>query len=210
MLLTEAAECGAGVLRRLQSDAMALAEAAREALQIIHVDPNTGNDNGDACGRGCYKCLLSYANQPDHEKIDRREVVDLLLQLSRAHVAPDDAAPVTPLPAPFEPGDVAPGGSAPAVTPVVVPATERAAAFLQHLESRGLGLPTRGEGEVGGLLVDFVYDSPLAVVVVHDDFAQVTAQDLAFDGYQVVTVALDREFDDVIREHPSGFGEAVQ
>ncbi|PPF18484.1 DEAD/DEAH box helicase [Rathayibacter sp. AY1A4] len=210
LLLTEAAEGGAGVLRRLQSETTALADAAREALQIIHVDPITGSDNKDACGRGCYKCLLSYANQPDHEKIDRRQVVNLLLQLSQALVAPDDAAPITPPSVPLEPSDAPAGDSAPASAPVTAPAAERAAAFLQHLQSRVLRLPNRGEGEVGGLLVDFVYDSPLAVVVVHDDLAQVNAQDLAFDGYQVVTVALDREFDDVIREHPSVFGEAVQ
>ncbi len=60
------------------------------------------------------------------------------------------------------------------------------------------------------MLVDFVYDAPLAVVVVHDDIAQVDARDLAFDGYQVVTVGLESDFNDVIREHPSVFGEAVQ
>lgn len=195
LLLTEAAEGGAGVLRRLQSDATALAEAAREALRIIHVDPDTGTDLDGACGAGCYKCLLSYSNQMDHERIDRRVVIPLLLDLARATVHPDDTVPVTPPPAP---------------TTIPAPATERAAAFLRHLESRGVRLPSRGEGKVGGLLVDFVYENPLAVIVVHDDSLQVNATDLAFDGYQVVTVRLDRDFDDVISEHPSVFGEAVQ
>lgn len=203
LLLTEAAEGGAGVLRRLQSDVTALSDAARESLRIIHVDPDTGADLEGACGAGCYRCLLSYSNQMDHERIDRRVVVPLLLQLSRATVRPDETTTVTPPPAPSG-HDLSDGAAA-----VPVPEAERAAAFLSHLERRGARLPSRGEGEVGGMLVDFVYDTPLAIVVVHDDIAQVDATDLAFDGYQVVTVGLDRDFDDVIREHPSVFGEAV-
>lgn len=210
LLLTEAAEGGAGVLRRLQSEATAIAEAAREALQIIHVDPTTGDDDANACGRGCYRCLLSYSNQPEHEKIDRRQIVGLLLQLSRAHVAPDASRPAPGAVAPAETQDKPSNGALSSDMAEASPVAERAAAFLRHLESRGLRLPNRGEGEVGGLLVDFAYNSPLAVVVVHDDVMQLDAQDLTFDGYLVVTVGLDREFDDVIREHPSVFGEATQ
>ena len=29
--------------------------------------------DGEACVRGCYRCLLSYFNQPDHELIDQNE-----------------------------------------------------------------------------------------------------------------------------------------
>ncbi|UXW85679.1 DEAD/DEAH box helicase [Microbacterium azadirachtae] len=206
LLLTEAAEGGAGVLRRLQSDATALADAAREALRILHVDPETGLDTDDACGAGCYKCLLSYSNQMDHERIDRRTVVPLLRDLASSRVQSDDPEPVT-LPTALA-DDFATESSEASL--IATPEAERAAAFLRHLEFRGLRLPSHGEGEVGGLLVDFVYDSPLAVVVVHDDMMKVDASDLAFDGYQVVTVGLDRDFDDVIREHPSVFGEAVQ
>ena len=46
--------------------------------------PNAG------CVKGCYRCLLSYYNQPDHELIDRTdpEVLEILLRLARADVAP--------------------------------------------------------------------------------------------------------------------------
>ena len=64
MLLTEAAEGGAGVLRRLVDEPDALARVARQALEIIHYDPDTGADLDHAagaterCERGCYDCLL--------------------------------------------------------------------------------------------------------------------------------------------------------
>ena len=38
---------------------------------------------GAECVKGCYRCLLSYYNQPDHELIDRTD-------RSRAPAAPSD------------------------------------------------------------------------------------------------------------------------
>jgi ATP-dependent helicase YprA (DUF1998 family) len=92
MLLTEAAEGGAGVLSRLIDEPDALARVARRALQIIHYDPDSGVDLGHApgarerCERGCYDCLLSYANQYEHTRVDRHTVVSLLQQLLRSDV----------------------------------------------------------------------------------------------------------------------------
>ena len=42
------------------------------------------------CVEGCYRCLLSYYNQPDHELIDRTDddVLRVLLRLARGEVAP--------------------------------------------------------------------------------------------------------------------------
>jgi len=42
---------------------------------------------------GCYRCLLSYYNQPDHELIDRRreEAIAILLSLARAGASEDAA-----------------------------------------------------------------------------------------------------------------------
>jgi len=93
MLFTEAAEGGAGVLGRLVEEPDALARVARRALTIIHYNPDTGADQDRAegsperCERGCYDCLLSYANQYEHSRIDRHVVVPLLMELAGALVS---------------------------------------------------------------------------------------------------------------------------
>ncbi len=92
MLLNESAEGGAGVLSRLLEEPRQLAAVARKALELIHYDPDTGEDLGKAsgarerCEKGCYDCLLSYSNQHDHSGIDRHAVVPLLQDLLRAEV----------------------------------------------------------------------------------------------------------------------------
>jgi superfamily II DNA/RNA helicase len=94
ILLYESAEGGAGVLTRLASDLSAIQVVARRALEICHYESISGvwidhTDLGnldEACEAGCYKCLLSYTNQPEHKTIDRRNpaVLDLLCRLSHA------------------------------------------------------------------------------------------------------------------------------
>lgn len=100
ILIYEAAEGGAGVLRSLTEDAGAISRVARRALEVMHFDPETGVDHGRApgarerCEAACYDCLMSYGNQWDHMLLDRFAVKDLLLGLSRAQVAtsPSDEA----------------------------------------------------------------------------------------------------------------------
>ena len=84
LLFFEAAEGGAGVLRRLATEDGQLRQVARKALEILHFDPDTGEDLQRAphaiedCAQACYDCLLSYSNQWDHQHLDRHRVVDLL------------------------------------------------------------------------------------------------------------------------------------
>lgn len=110
ILAYEATEGGAGVLTRLIDDPKAIAEVARTALELMHFeniekaisdsDATLLTDADDeACVRGCYRCLLSYFNQPDHEQIDRAsdEVKQLLVDLARGetvlqHKTKPDAA----------------------------------------------------------------------------------------------------------------------
>lgn len=85
LLFYEAAEGGAGVLTRLGTDAAAWRKVAETALELMHwqrPDENSAwhqlpsdqwQDTETACEAGCYHCILSYFNQPDHENIDRRD-----------------------------------------------------------------------------------------------------------------------------------------
>ena len=93
ILFYEAAEGGAGVLTRLTSDPGAISRVARKALEVCHYKSRSGKWTGkddldnleDDCEAGCYRCLLSYFNQPEHPAIDRQgeEVLDLLCRLTR-------------------------------------------------------------------------------------------------------------------------------
>ena len=96
ILAYEATEGGAGVLNRLISDKLAMARVSRKALELMHfanvnaaisaANPDILADAEDApCVRGCYRCLLSYYNQPDHELIDRTDLDAKSLLVSMAH-----------------------------------------------------------------------------------------------------------------------------
>jgi len=112
ILAYEAAEGGAGVLNRLAQEPEALRKVARQALSLMHYcDLEPAIEAADptflcevpepGCVKGCYRCLLSYYNQPDHERIDRTDAsaLNVLLRLarSRTHVSrPDrDTGPST-------------------------------------------------------------------------------------------------------------------
>jgi hypothetical protein len=101
ILAYEATEGGAGVLGRLATDRDALSQVARVALELMHFDniwAAAAAADADAlaqrpdakCVTGCYHCLLSYYNQPDHELIDRtdKKVLTALLRLARCEVVP--------------------------------------------------------------------------------------------------------------------------
>ena len=93
ILFYEAAEGGAGVLTRLANDPKAMTRIARKALEVCHFTSKSGNwigfndleNQDDECEAGCYRCLLSYYNQPDQPQIDRREekMLDFLCRLTR-------------------------------------------------------------------------------------------------------------------------------
>ena len=114
VLFYEATEGGAGVLTRLANDPDALAQVARQALRVMHYDvPEAGplpapeelRDLPEVnCVAGCYRCLLSYFNQPDHELIDRRDSGALRLLWRLAQVATSlQAQPDIPVQLPLPP-----------------------------------------------------------------------------------------------------------
>jgi hypothetical protein len=99
ILTYEATEGGAGVLSRLVEEPEALGKVAREALNLMHFEKVDeaiaagdasllADRGGEACVHGCYRCLLSYFNQPDHELIRRgsAEAKQMLIDLARGQV----------------------------------------------------------------------------------------------------------------------------
>jgi ATP-dependent helicase YprA (DUF1998 family)/very-short-patch-repair endonuclease len=85
ILYWEAAEGGAGVLRRLVEEPDMVSRVARRALEVCHFDPTTGQENNTVdCTRACYHCLLSYKNQFHHGELDRHLIKDLLIALMGA------------------------------------------------------------------------------------------------------------------------------
>lgn len=107
ILFYEATEGGAGVLTRLINDATALRQISRQALKVMHydvpVDPDANwpayeslqDEPGTRCVAGCYRCLLSYFNQPDHELIDRRDTqaLRILWRLAQVDTKLQDGLP---------------------------------------------------------------------------------------------------------------------
>ncbi len=129
LLIYESGEGGSGILNRLCSlpedgKRPSLAAVAAQALEIMHYE-RTGDladlpwdpeqqeeyDRRPEC-RGCYDCVLTYYNQPDHAHINRKnqQVFALLAQLTesslepfgapsgankRAHASADDADQAT-------------------------------------------------------------------------------------------------------------------
>nr|WP_313634773.1 DEAD/DEAH box helicase [Brevundimonas diminuta] len=97
ILLYEATEGGAGVLKRLMEKPEHWRRIAEVALELMHYERSDGelHDGKEACVAGCYRCLLSYYNQPDHEMIDRRDgdvrmVLERLTRCERDRAIPQD------------------------------------------------------------------------------------------------------------------------
>ncbi len=158
VLFYEATEGGAGVLTRLVHDELALARVAYAALKGLHFDlPAVGEPlpalddlvdaHGTKCVAGCYRCILSYYNQPDHLVIDRRDRAAraLLLRLAAVQTqllpALDGRAPPASID-PVEQTVVPP-------TPVVAPLAGGVAAF--DAAAFGLPLPSDFGSAVAGV-----------------------------------------------------------
>jgi Lhr-like helicase len=101
VLLYEASEGGAGVLKRLMDDAgrwQRLAEVALELMHVHRVDGVLTDDPAsEPCVAGCYRCVLSYYNQPDHLLIDRRDVgvQDVIERMTRCAIGAGATAGAT-------------------------------------------------------------------------------------------------------------------
>jgi very-short-patch-repair endonuclease len=208
ILLYESAEGGAGVLRRLVDDPTAVARVARWALALCHFDPDTGDDRRRApraredCEAACYDCLMSYANQQDHELLDRAAVRDLLLRLRDAEVQ-------------SSPGPLARAEHLAALERLCQSELERR--WLRRVDAAGLRLPTRAQAFVEACTCrpDFLYEDFQTAVYVdgpHHEFPDRGARDAAATacledrGYTVVRFADPDGWDALFARHPDVFG----
>ena len=159
LLFYEAAEGGAGVLRRLATEPDALARVARKALEICHFDPDTGEDlrrpphRREDCIVACYDCLMSYTNQRHHRHLDRHAIRDLLLQLT--------GAKVLGVPSPDSPEE-----HLRKLRNLCASSLEHK--FLDFLLAKKLQLPSRAQVLFADqhCRPDFVYDSEFAAVFI--------------------------------------------
>ncbi|MEU3999196.1 protein kinase [Streptomyces fungicidicus] len=225
ILFMEAAEGGAGVLRRLQAEEDALAKAAHRALEICHFDSD-GTDKGGkehrgdrACALGCYECLLTYGNQLDHARINRHTVAALLVRFASATATREvrgesrseqyrRLVAETSVPAPAEPTVVEAAAAAELV---------KQGDFLGWVKAKGLHLPT----ETATLLTeanampDYVYRQPgtrLAVFVDLPDTEQTAlrdedAEERLFDaGWEAVRFRPGDDWDALAGRYADCFG----
>ncbi len=203
ILLYEAAEGGAGVLRQLLDDPAALGEVAGLALRLCHFDPETGDDlrrsphAREDCEAACYDCLMSYSNQPDHRLLDRHTVRDLLLSLT---------------------------GSTVKASPVGLPRTEHVARlkalcdsdlereWLDFVDQRNLRLPDAAQYAIPTChtVPDFYYTDSYAAVFIDGpmhDHANIAAKDKQIDaclwdqGMTVIRFRYDDDWSAICDQH---------
>lgn len=159
ILLYEAAEGGAGALRRIATGHEELAKVGRRALELCHYDPDTGDDKRRApgapedCEAACYGCLMSYANQPDHALLDRLLIRDYFLALAGAAV------------------EVSPEGiSREAYMSQLLNScqSELEKNFVRFLNSEHCDLPSRSQTLIAecGARPDFLYDADQVAVFI--------------------------------------------
>ena len=150
LIFWEAAEGGAGVLRRIVEEPGALARVARAALEICHFTPTGAEaDEAGECVRACYRCLLSYSNQPDHALLDRHTVRDLLVALAHAAVVAQ-APPPMPIPLAVPAAPVTPAAVTDDTLRNLPPATARVIAAIR----------TMGGRDPEGVLLDVIDHRP--------------------------------------------------
>lgn len=208
ILFTEAAEGGAGVLRRVQADDEAVATAARAALEICHFDRD-GNDLGGPtarrpCAKGCYDCLLTYGNQRDHGLLDRHSIGTLLARFAKAETTETGRGE---------------NRSQQHERLTARTATALEATFMEFLNRHGLRLPDEARPLIPNALArpDYVYrtdGAPVAVFVDVPEHAHLVsaerdreAEERLYDcGWEVLRFPVNADWTEIARHHPGYFG----
>ena len=209
LLIYEASEGGAGVLRRLVDDPDAFPEVAREALRLCHFDPDTGEDQRKAhgkteeCEAACYDCLMSYQNQRDHRLLDRQAIRDEMMSYREASVE-------------ASPGHGPRGDHLQGLMNMAGSELERD--WLRYINERGLELPSDGQSLIEACRTrpDFLYGDDWAAIYIdgpHHLYPDRQKRDqeqedcLLAAGYSVIRFDTDRDgWDAIIEKYPWVFG----
>lgn len=208
ILFYEAAEGGAGVLRRLMDEPETLAGIARLALDICHFDPDTLEDlhqgprAKEPCEAACYDCLLGYSNQREHELLDRQLAFHYLepLMQSRVISSPTSATREDHL---TRLGNLA--------------GSDLERDWLDYLDSRGYRLPDDAQVlfEACGTRPDFYYGDQYAVIYIDGsphDYPHLQQRDqgktacMEDMGYTVIRFGYRDDWDAILARYPYVFG----
>lgn len=193
ILFYEASEGGAGVLTRLAHDPHAFAVVAKKALEICHYEvsesckPQTltqtmQHDGSPLCEAGCYKCLLSYYNQPDHDLIDRQnpELIGLLCSIVNSTLKPKSNRASERI-----------DGSA---------SDETDKNIIRLLQKYELPMPNLWKQEISHHFIDALYIDTQIALVKHNDISHIEA--LESLGYFVVALGNEpAEYEAAIISH---------
>lgn len=199
LLIYESGEGGSGVLHDLGTNKDALREVADLALRIMHYVKTEGDDwcledldrydRKADCVSGCYECLLTYFNQPEHQLIDRHNAAAVRFLMA---LASSDGLDIE--------------RSAPATKSTDCPETlwER---FKSVLLTRGLAVPDREPKtfKALGLFFDGAYSNCrtlLSSIPVNPE----ERENLDDFGWSVIDISDENTWDEVIAAHPDVFG----
>ena len=239
LLFYEAAEGGAGVLTRLAGEPDSLAQVAANALTLMHFTPPAGPwhldqlealemkaDNGQRpCEAGCYQCLLSYFNQPDHVHINRRDPDALRLLVALANAQVVEVSADTRQPPGAEPGtgpDLEPNtglgagpgaelGIAAGLDPGLDALAEhdRLAAWLTALHARGLQPPdaTRIPVQGGQATAAGQYKGARTLIFL-EPLPDAVRDALTDKGWQALDFSTPEQWPALFQQHSAVFGDA--
>ncbi|KAB2893776.1 MAG: DEAD/DEAH box helicase [Bacteroidetes bacterium] len=208
LLFYEAAEGGAGVLRRLVDDPTTLSKIAQEALDICHFDPITGDDIRRAphatedCEAACYNCLLSYGNQREHFLLDRQQIHHFLLALTQAKIVINSNSSTR---------------EAHLTRLLNLCDSQLEREWLRFIDELGCRLPDKAQVlfEECMTRADFVYENHYAAIYIdglHHDYPERQEKDreqtecLEDDGFTVIRFGYRDQWETIVRQNYHIFG----